>query len=326
MKKILTFLLTLMMLLSIASCTSPSNSEPQEIVWTNLILHEQLPVPDSVLGKISVNLEHALSVTLYGFTNEQYTSYMSACIEKGFTIESEQTPSTYIAFNSQGYQVRLVHSNEDFYIHLDAPEKMSEFEWPTNGPGSRLPKTNSTLGDVSWDNSETFIVHVGETSIEEYNAYVKACEDIGFIIDYSKDDHYFSAYDADGYKLTLRYLGFSNIEISIKAPENTEQNNNNPPEVSTDSSMISEMRKEFKEAMDSYEKFFDEYVTFMKKYKDSNGADFTLLADYTKFLTQYTEMMKEFEEWESQELTTAETAYYIQVQGRISQKLLEVAQ
>lgn len=53
---------------------------------------------------------------------------------------------------------------------------------------------------------------------------------------------------------------------------------------------------------------------------------FTLLADYTKFLTQYTEMMKEFEEWESKELTTAETTYYIQVQSRISQKLLEVAQ
>ena len=78
--------------------------------------------------------------------------------------------------------------------------------------------------------------------------------------------------------------------------------------------------------MDSYEKFFDEYVAFMKKYKESNGTDVSLLADYSRYMNQYAETMKKFEDMKDDDMNTAETAYYIEVQNRINQKLLEVAQ
>ena len=38
---------------------------------------------------------------------------------------------------------------------------------------------------------------------------------------------------------------------------------------SSSEEMVDGMRVSFKEAMDSYEKFFDEYVAFMKKYQES---------------------------------------------------------
>ena len=81
---------------------------------------------------------------------------------------------------------------------------------------------------------------------------------------------------------------------------------------------------EFKAAMDSYEKFFDEYVAIMKKYK-ANPTDLSILTDYATYMGQYADMMQKFEKWESEDLNTAEAAYYVDVQSRITKKLLEVA-
>jgi len=85
------------------------------------------------------------------------------------------------------------------------------------------------------------------------------------------------------------------------------------------------IRADFKSAMDSYEKFFDEYVAIMKKYAN-NPSDMSILSDYTKYMGKYTKMMDDFEKWESEDMNAAETAYYLEVQGRITKKLLEVAQ
>ena len=82
---------------------------------------------------------------------------------------------------------------------------------------------------------------------------------------------------------------------------------------------------DFKDAMDSYEEFFDEYVAIMKKYQ-ANPMDFSILADYAKYMAQYADMMQKFEKWESEDLNDAELAYYLDVQNRITKKLLEVAQ
>lgn len=96
-----------------------------------------------------------------------------------------------------------------------------------------------------------------------------------------------------------------------------------PEETNT---LINGMRPGFKEAMDSYEAFFDEYVAFMEKYADSDGSNLTLLTDYADYMSKYEDMMADFEAWDSEDMNTAEMSYYIEVQSRISQKLLEVAE
>ena len=85
------------------------------------------------------------------------------------------------------------------------------------------------------------------------------------------------------------------------------------------------LRPEFKEAMDSYEAFFDEYIAFMEKYSASDGSDLSILADYATYMSRYAEAMEAFEAWESEEMNVAETAYYIEVQTRINQKLMDAA-
>ena len=46
---------------------------------------------------------------------------------------------------------------------------------------------------------------------------------------------------------------------------------------------------------------------------------------YTKYMSKYADMVEKFGKWESEDLNDAELAYYIDVQARVSKKLLEVA-
>ena len=84
------------------------------------------------------------------------------------------------------------------------------------------------------------------------------------------------------------------------------------------------MRPEFKEAMDAYEAFYDEYCEFMVEYQ-KNPTDLTLLAKYGELMIKVTEMDKAFEEWEEGEMNDAELKYYLEVSNRIMQKLIDVA-
>lgn len=70
----------------------------------------------------------------------------------------------------------------------------------------------------------------------------------------------------------------------------------------------------------------NEYCDFMKKYAESDGTDIGLLADYTDYMSKYADVVEDFETWDSEEMNTAETAYYLDIQTRIYKKLLEVSQ
>lgn len=81
------------------------------------------------------------------------------------------------------------------------------------------------------------------------------------------------------------------------------------------------IRPEFKEVMDSYEAFFDEYCRFMESFSKS-GNTASMLSEYMRFLTRYAECMEELEAMDDGTLSDAELAYYNEVMLRISEKLL----
>ena len=84
-----------------------------------------------------------------------------------------------------------------------------------------------------------------------------------------------------------------------------------------------EVSADFKAAMDKYEAFIDEYVTFIKKYEEE-GRPLSMLSEYTELMTQYTEFAETMAAYNGDNLSAADYAYYIEVMGRVSQKLLEL--
>ncbi len=119
-------------------------------------------------------------------------------------------------------------------------------------------------------------------------------------------------------KDNLIYLPFGSDNILFFEKSSADQT---IPETSTETGL----RPKFKEAMDSYEAFYDEYCEFMKKYK-ANPTDLTLLTQYTTMLTKLSDMNAKFKAWKSEDLNAEELKYYLEVSNRVMQKMLEVAQ
>lgn len=73
-----------------------------------------------------------------------------------------------------------------------------------------------------------------------------------------------------------------------------------------------------KEFLDSYEKFMDEYCEFMEKYDTS---DLKQLVKYTELLKKYQEFAEKADAYNTDTMTEAESAYYLEVMGRVLQKM-----
>ncbi len=221
-------------------------------------------------------------------------------------------------------------------IDLNAPEKLSSISWPKSKLGKAVPQPESLEGRFSYENDENFSVVIGNTDRDAYNEYVDACIEHGFDVDYSKDDERYSAENREGYSITVQYEGNNMMSISASVPDEEETTKKQPESEKTteaektkpsnESKESSGLRPEFKEAMDSYESFMNKYVDFMKKYKEANGADLSLISDYAKYMSEYSDMVDKFDEWEDEDMSNEELAYYIDVQSRVSKKLLEVSE
>lgn len=85
------------------------------------------------------------------------------------------------------------------------------------------------------------------------------------------------------------------------------------------------IRPEFKEAMDAYVKFFDDYCDFCVKFSQSKD-DPSMMMDYLTWMTDYSETMEKIDEIDEESLTPAEDAYYLEATLRIEKKCLEAMQ
>lgn len=330
---------------AIAVISSISGNKSEKIKWDDIILSEQLPEPPKKNGKINDNTAEALSVEIYKISDKQFNNYVEACKAKGFTVDSESDySSSYDAYNAAGYKLSLGYygSRDQMEIELEKPIEMSAITWPTSKAGNQLPAPKSTTGKFSYENDDGFSVYIGNTSKDDYNSYVKACSDKGFTVNYNKDDNFYDADNNAGWHVSIKYEGNNIMSIDIDAPSESStapsasEGSTKPAEskqaqskpaktANNNSDMVDGMHRDFKEAMDSYEEFFDEYVAFMKKYENSDNP-MSMFSDYTKFMSQYSETMQKLDEWKSKDLNTKEAAYLLDVTNRINKKLLEVAE
>ena len=80
------------------------------------------------------------------------------------------------------------------------------------------------------------------------------------------------------------------------------------------------IRPEFREAMESYEAFFDSYIDFMESIDETNLTSAEMLK-YYQFLQQYEETMEKLDAIDESALTPQEDALYLETMTRINNKL-----
>ncbi len=110
---------------------------------------------------------------------------------------------------------------------------------------------------------------------------------------------------------------------SVSETEITNNENSNEGTTEADVTLVEGMRPEFKEAMDSYEEFYENYCEVMKAYSN-NPTDLSILTEYAELMQKSVEMSEKFEAWDEEEMNNAELMYYLDVNGRVTQMLLEV--
>ena len=81
----------------------------------------------------------------------------------------------------------------------------------------------------------------------------------------------------------------------------------------------------FKQEMDAYEKFYDDYIAFMKKYTSGNGDMMSMLNDYMTMLDNLQKWSDTIDAIDESKLTPADDAYFLLVTLRVENKLLKAA-
>lgn len=262
---------------------------------------------------------------------------MTACGTKSREAEETQTPIPTVT--------PMPTTTPD-----GAAKDISE-DWPLMGPGTLIPTPEGESCEISQDSEEYFHAEIGGVTQVGFNDYVKKCIEAGFKGDYYKADSYYDAENNEGYELTLNFYESDNslsiqiykfeseeqteeqIEISSETPQPkvtltpkpqpTAASKPTPTPKPTESKKAG-VSPDFKELMDSYEKFMNEYVAFMKKYQNSGNAA-SMLADYVKFTERYADFEKKVENIDEDSLSAADVAYYSEVMARVTKKLSEVA-
>ena len=196
-------------------------AQPKSEPWPKTGLGATLPEPPGII-KIHWDKEDSFRAEADKTTADNYREYLDKCIELGYTVEAKKSSSDYEAFNDEGYKLTLRSYSDEISIQLDAPLKLETLRWPAIADEENVPRPDSNLGKINYEYADHFSLYVGETSAEQFNAYIEKCMEAGFAVDYERGEDYFRAYNEDGYRLKLNYRGFGTFKIELDQPEDDE--------------------------------------------------------------------------------------------------------
>lgn len=225
-KKMPVLFLSIALIVSLAGCGG------REVLrWPDSSLGERLPSPPVKYGEITVETSDVLIADAFDATEKIYQRFVESCEEKGFTVDSQKEDYSFSAYDEDGYFVELRYWKDDEEIRITIKDSVeadfAEFNWPKSEIAGAIPAPKSNFGTISWENENGFVIYVGETSKEDYDAYVDQCYDAGFTIDYFRGDDYFRGVNNAGYHLNVDYEWNQTMFIRMDTAEALGQE---PPE------------------------------------------------------------------------------------------------
>lgn len=188
--------------------------------WPDNEISNVIPKTAFNSGKLGRSNNEEIEFFLYSFDKQTFDEYVEKCKEEGFTVDAEdskgETWYRYEAFNHEGYKLRASVDNVgELSIYVRIPRSKEPLSWPTSGPAKLIPKLKNCTGEVASDYDWAFSAYVTNMSIDDFNNYIEKCIKKGYVKD-TRTDHYFSADKGEDISLTIEYIGFNTVYISIK--------------------------------------------------------------------------------------------------------------
>lgn len=81
-----------------------------------------------------------------------------------------------------------------------------------------LPKPSKCRGKIYTNSSKELWVKIFKTSDKMYYDYVESCKDFGYVVDAMSDANTYTAFNNDGYKLSLNYSSDKIMSIHLYEP------------------------------------------------------------------------------------------------------------
>ena len=184
---------------------------------------------------------------------------------------------------------------------------------------------------VLLDNENAYIVRIdveGETDI--YEGITVSHETIYVVVDLSGQQLFLAFLGYEGEKpfindydkaLMLTYGMDSDTDATTDPTKDETPSIEQSGATDTDSSSPDGVTPELKEFLDSYESFMNEYCDFFENYDPS---DISALTKYFTMLQKYAEFAEKAEEYDSDDMSAADAAYYLEVTTRILQRIQNI--
>ena len=260
-RNIVIVVVLVLVVVSVVMCTRDEPEEMYDMDWPTDGIAALLPVPEwaevdedsgdaTVTGDLIIDSSDYFECYVAVDSESDYSSYVEACKDAGFTVDYDNDGDSYYALNEDGYELVLEYYDEDdsdyeyasMSIELTAPMTMEEITWPTSGLATNLPVPEwaevdassgeaALTGEITADNTSYFRCYLAVDSIDDYTAYIEDCEEAGFTVDAESGDTTYSAQNAEGYQLDLRYsdedsssyYGTASLYVSLAAPDDEEE-------------------------------------------------------------------------------------------------------
>ena len=90
---------------------------------------------------------------------------------------------------------------------IPGAKEFPEMSWPTFGIATKVPTPDwSNHGEILADSEMLFWCQLGNSTVEKFNDYVKACQDDGYTNNYySMPGYFYYGEDSDGRAVQLTY-------------------------------------------------------------------------------------------------------------------------
>ena len=102
--------------------------ELKALRWPSSEIGQMLPKPDSLRGYTYWESSTGFDIDVGDYTPEMFNDYITACMNKGFTVDYHANPHSFSAYNSEGYDLYLYYYEDDkiMNVNITAPIEKPE--------------------------------------------------------------------------------------------------------------------------------------------------------------------------------------------------------
>lgn len=124
--------------------------------------------------------------------------------------------------------IKYINDNKIFTVYYDygskkySTEENSEiaYQWSQTDLGNKIPKPDVKMIEAGRDDKSVFMFDAYGLSLNQFNAYIEKCKELGYTVEPKSFEGFYSADNAKGYNVYLYYNEDDcSMSASISAPK-----------------------------------------------------------------------------------------------------------